>query len=372
MKKINTLTKVIASFATSFLLAVIFAGAVNEYVEVNPIYFGLAIALPVTGLGLLIHAIGETTKIVGMLTMALQPEVWIEDIQENLFPKNSFMEMATNHDMFISNLTVHIPQAGADPAIYKNNNNTPISITERTDTDFTYDIDNYKAEPILIRNLDELQLSYSKRMSIMRNYYSTIGYAVENQTLYKWAPSGASRIVRTTGAAVGTALAPSATGTRNAITLADVLSLKGKLDKDEVPEEGRILLIPSDIYNNQLLAISNIQQYYAYNLPVTQDGKVPTLFGFKVMTRSSVAVYDTTPVPKSVNSKGIPSSPAATDNLACIAYHPDFVSKARGTINVYTQENAPEYYGSILSMEVQHGASPLRSTSIGIAALVQQ
>lgn len=304
--------------------------------------------------------------------MALQREIWATDIQENLFPANDFINRSKDHSAFINYLTVHLPQSGANPAIFKNNTSLPININQRTDTDFTYSLNNYKGEPILITNLEEMQNSYDKRSSVLGNVIRNMNYAIGNQTLYAWAPSGASRIVRTSGSAVGTALAPSATGTRNAVTLADIAALKAKLDNDNVPAEGRILIMPADMYNNQLLAISNIQAFYAYNLPTLQNGKVPTLFGFEVMVRPSVVVYDTSAVIKTINDIGVPSSPATTDNLACIAYHPDFVSKAMGDINVYAQENMPQYYGSILSIEVQHGASPLRSTNVGIAALVQQ
>ena len=303
--------------------------------------------------------------------MALQTEIWVTEIQENLFPANDFMSRAKDHSAFINHLTVHLPQSGANPAIYKNNLNLPVAINQRTDTDLTYSINNYKGEPLLITNLEELQNSYDKRSSVLGNTTRNMGYAIANQTLYAWAPSGASRIVRTSGSAVATALAPSATGTRNAITLVDIAGLKSKLDNDNVPAEGRILVMPADMYNNQLLAINNIQAFYAYNQPVLQNGKAPTIFGFEIMVRPTVTVYDTSAVIKQINDDGTVTTPATTDNLACIAYHPDFVSKAQGGINVYANENRAEYYGSILSIEVQHGASPLRPTSIGIAALIQ-
>ena len=304
--------------------------------------------------------------------MALQTEIWITEIQENLFPQNQFMERATDHSVYVSHLTVHMPQAGANINVFKNNTILPAAINQRNDTDFTYSINNYKGEPILITNLEELQNSYDKRASIMMNYPKKIGNVIANQTLYAWSPSGASRVVRTSGTAVATALAPSATGTRNAITLADIASMRAILDKDNVPQEGRVLLIPSDIYNSQLLQINNIQAFYAYNKETLQTGMVGKIFGFDVYSRPSVTVYDASAVIKSINDSGAPTTPATTDNLACIAYHPDFVSKAMGAINVYAQVDIPQYYGSIFSAEVQHGASPLRSNSVGIVALVQQ
>ena len=304
--------------------------------------------------------------------MALQTEIWVTEIQENLFPANDFMSRCKDHTAFINHLTVHLPQSGANPAVFKNNTSLPVNINQRTDSDFTYSLNNYKGEPILITNLEEMQNSYDKRSSVLGNVTRNMRFAIGNQTLYAWTPSGASRIVRTSGTAVNTALAPSATGTRNAITLNDISAMKAKLDNDNVPLEGRILMMPADMYNNQLLQINNIQAFYAYNMPVVQTGKAPTIFGFEVMIRPSICVYDTSAVVKTINDLGSPLAPLATDNLACIAYHPDFVSKAEGSINVYAAENLPQYYGSILSIEVQHGASPLRPNYIGVVALVQQ
>lgn len=304
--------------------------------------------------------------------MALQTEIWVQDIQENLFPNNQFMERATDHSAFVSHLTVHLPQAGTSPAIYKNNTSLPLSINQRVDSDFTYNINNYKAEPMLITNLEELQNSYNKRASLMGNYYKQIGYAVANQSLYSWTSTGSSRIVRTSGTGTTSALSPSATGNRNAITLNDIGNLRAVLDGDNVPQEGRCLLIPASMYNNQLLQINNIQSYYAYNKETLQTGVVGKIFGFDVYVRPAVTVYDSSAVPKAINDDGTPTTPATGDNLAVLAWHPDFVSKALGSINVYANENRAEYFGSIFSAEVQHGASPLRTTGIGVAALVQQ
>lgn len=304
--------------------------------------------------------------------MALQKEIWITEIQENLFPANDFMTRCTDHTAFLNYLTVHLPQSGANPAVFKNNTSLPVPVNQRNDTDFTYSLNNYKGEPILITNLEEMQNSYDKRSSVLGNVTRNMRFAIGNQTLYAWTPSGASRIVRTSGTASATALAPSATGTRNAITLNDISAMKAKLDNDNVPAEGRILMMPADMYNNQLLQINNIQAFYAYNMPVIQTGKAPTIFGFEILIRPSICVYDTSAVIKPINDLGNPLTPATTDNLACVAYHPDFVSKAEGAINVYAQMDIPQYYGSLLSIEVQHGASPLRSNSVGIVALVQQ
>jgi hypothetical protein len=306
--------------------------------------------------------------------MALQKEQWLSDIQENLFKDNAIIARATNHDGFVNYKTVHVPQAGANPTISKNITSFPATITQRTDSELTYSMDTYYVQPIHIEAGQETAfLSYDKRMSILNQHISTLEDVLVNNALYKWAPSGATRQVRTTGTAVGTALAPSATGTRNAITLADILKAKSILDSENVPAAGRVLLLPSDMYNAQLLAIADVYQAQSYGTSALPSGVVTRIHGFDVMIRSTVVVYDNTatPVIKAVADSGTPSSAAATDNLAALAYHPNFVAKAMGSTDVFITEQVAEYYGSIVSAMQLFGASKMRTSQTGVVAIVQ-
>lgn len=306
--------------------------------------------------------------------MALQKEQWLSDIQENLFKDNAIINRAVNHDGFVNYKTVHVPQAGANPTITKNLGSFPATITQRSDSELTYSMDTYYVAPIHIEAGQETAfLSYDKRMSVLNQHINTLEDVLTNNALYKWAPGGATRQVRTTGTAVGTALAPSATGTRNAITLADILKAKAILDAENVPAAGRVLLLPSDMYNAQLLAIADVYQAQSYGQSALPSGVVTRIHGFDVMIRSTVVVYDNTatPVIKAVNDAGTPSSPAATDNLAALAYHPSFVAKAMGATEVLINEQVAEYYGSIVSSFQLFGASKMRTAQTGVVAIVQ-
>lgn len=306
--------------------------------------------------------------------MALDKEQWLADIQENLFKDNAIINRAVNHDGFVNYKTVHVPQAGANPTITKNLGSFPATITQRTDSELTYSMDTYYVEPIHIEAGQETAfLSYEKRMSVLNQNIATLEEALVNNALYKWAPSGSTRIVRTSGSTVSGALAPSATGTRKAITLADILGAKAILDAENVPATGRILLIPSDIYNTQLLAIQDVYQQQSYGQSALPSGVVARIHGFDIMIRSTVVVYDNTgtPVIKTVGDSGVPSSPATSDNLACLAYHPSFVAKAMGNTEVMINEGVAEYYGSIVSAFQLFGASKMRTAQTGVVAIVQ-
>jgi len=306
--------------------------------------------------------------------MGLNREQWLSDIQENLFKNNAIITRATNHDGFVNYKTVHVPQAGANPTVTKNINSLPAAISQRSDSELTYDMDTYYLEPIVIEKGQETAfLSYDKRMSVLRQHINTLEEVLVNNALYKWAPAGAGTFVKTTGSAVSNALAPSATSTRLAITLADILNAKGKLDEANVPSEGRILLMPSSMYNAQLLAIQDVYRQDSYGQSALPSGVVNRIHGFDIMIRSTVVVYDNsaTPALKAVNDSGTPSSPATTDNLACLAYHPAFVAKAMGNTEVMINENVAEYYGTVISSFQLFGASKMRTSQTGIVAIVQ-
>jgi hypothetical protein len=306
--------------------------------------------------------------------MALQTEVWVTDIQESLFQPNPFMSRVANHSEFVDKKTVHLPQAGADQGVKKNRSVLPALVNQRTDTELTYNLNEYTLDPFLLTNIEELQISYNKRQSILSTSMKKLSDVVANQSLYSWAASGATRQVRTSGTADGNALSTGATGTRKAITLADIAKLRAILDKDNVSSEGRILLLPSDMYNGQLLAINNIQSALVYGSATLPSGVVNRIFGFDIMIRPNTLVYDNsaTPVIKSINDEGNVATTATTDNLAALAFIPSYLTHALGDIKVFYDEDKPEYYGSMFSALVMHGASKMRADQKGVVALVQE
>jgi|ERR1035437_1393696 hypothetical protein len=310
--------------------------------------------------------------------MSLNKEIWIRDIQEQLYLNNTFMERATDHSMYIipGNRKVHIPNAGSKPTVVINRSSLPASASQRTDVDLTYDVNDFTIDPQVLNKFEELEINYDKRKSLLFNQYKELGQTIANNTLYSWAPSGVTAsIIRTSGASQTAALAPSATGARLSLTLKDVATARAVLDKQNVPQDGRVMIIPSDIFNFDLLAIANINQYLQFGTAVTPNGQIKQVYGFDIYSRPSVCVYGTGSgsgcTPKAINDAGDPSSPTTTDNMAILCYHPDFVSKAQSEPYVFLQLQNPLFYGDVYSAGVLQGSSPLRSDGAGIVAIVQ-
>ena len=308
--------------------------------------------------------------------MALIKEIWVADVQEALNRNADFLPYSIDDSAYIAFGTVHIPQSGANPTVVKNPATFPLNISERTDADRTYAMNQFALEPTLITNLDELQISYDKRQSVLGQQITTLTQRIGDEVAISWTATGAANIVSTSGSAVATALAPGATGTRKAVTLADIQSLAQKLDKDNVPRQGRKLLMATDMFW-QLLSIDNVIRgsYNAFQTSqpnVMQTGVVMQLFGFDIMIRPVVSVFAT----GATSPKAFGAATATTDMLACIAFHQTTVRRALGAMNPLYDAGSngngkPEYLGSIFNMEVMLGSAIGRDDMKGVATLVQ-
>ena len=148
--------------------------------------------------------------------MAIQRELWQNTIVEGLFADNSFMSKAVNDDMYVNQgKKVHIPNAGAPSGVQVNRTKVPATAAKRTDVDVEYTLDELTTDPIYIPHAETVELSYSKRNSVISQDRAALIEAAAEQLLYDWAPASTS-FVRTSGAATA-AYTASATGNRKAL-----------------------------------------------------------------------------------------------------------------------------------------------------------
>lgn len=360
----------------TFLLSIlaVFALGVSLAVGAN-ITLGVDVVTPVNG-GF--YAVGAglvggfSSWVMGFNPMnmafgALQKEVWVSDIMENLFNNSEFISMSIDDSAFVSNKTVNLPQAGAKPTVAKNRSSFPASIAERTDTILTYDIDNYTTDPILVRNFDEVQISYDKRQSVMSEHQSILTERIGDELLVKWSPSAsATRVLRTTGEATSD-LPTSATGTRKKITKDDIAAMAKQLDKDNAPKDGRVLLLNPTMYY-ELFGIDALLRIDYMGKTALPQGVVNQIFGFNVYVRNNVTMFNSAAAGV---IKAVGAAAAATDCFGALAWSRYRVRRAQGGIDVYFNPDRAEFYGSILSAELNFGGSKSRTNGEGIVALAQ-
>lgn len=297
--------------------------------------------------------------------MAIQREIWIGSIVEGLFADNSFLSKAYNADEFVNmGKTVHIPNAGAPSKTKKNRTSFPADVNTRADVDLSFNLDEFTTDPIRIPHADTVELSYNKRESVLRQDKAALQESVAKSMIYSWIPEK-KYCIETTGTAVD-AHSPNAAGKRKALCRADVEKLMTKFNADNIPQEGRYLLLDAYMYDQLLADLTSVQNQAFFASADAQRGILGKLFSFNVMMRSEVAVYGDGIVKKTEDAAG-----AATDLAAGLAWHENSVCRALGEVNAFEKEKDPTYYGDIYSFLVRAGGRPMREDVKGLISLVQ-
>lgn len=295
--------------------------------------------------------------------MAVNREIWRPDIIEALFRDNSWLNRSFNADEYVvGGRVVHIPQAGAPSNVERNRQNLPAPIVKRNDTDITYALDEYTSDPRLIVDIDKKELSYDKRASIIRDDTGQMMQVAGDNMLYNWSvnvPSG-SKILTTGGNA--TATAPGATGNRKIITEADIRKAKILLDKQNVPSDNRLMILPAD-FADQLMSDTNLK--YAFQQVVNlREGAIGRLYGFDLYVRSKALVETTGGTVK------LPEAASATDDNECaLFYHEMYVERALGDVDIFDNPNRAEFYGDIISFLLRLSGRNRRQDNVGLGLI---
>ncbi|MDO4691716.1 MAG: hypothetical protein Q4A64_02460 [Porphyromonadaceae bacterium] len=298
--------------------------------------------------------------------MAITVEIWQNSIAEHLFADNSFMSKAFNADEYVTQgKVVHIPNAGAPSGVSKNRSSLPASVSKRTDSDVTYNLDEYTTDPILIPHAETVELSYDKRESALRQDKQALMEEVAKAFILAWSPTDGKALVETTGKAV-VSHTSGATGNRKALTKADVLKAFTMFNRQNLPQEGRYLLVDAVMYE-QLLNDMTAQEAQAFHaLADVARGVIGRLYSFNIIMRSEAGVYGNNKQPK-LNGVG----GTGTDNAAAIAWHETCVCRALGEVKAYENEGDATYYGDVYSFLVRAGGRIMRSDGKGVVVIVQ-
>lgn len=294
--------------------------------------------------------------------MALNVEIWMHDIVENFWPSNSFAVRSVDHSQYVNGKTVHIPNGGAAAPVTKNRTTYPAPPTERADVDMTYDIDKYDIAPLLVHQLELVELSYDKRQSLLYQSKTELQRVVLENVMKTWLPSGVASVA-TSGDGEAAHVA-SATGQRKSLTRGDVLSVKKRFDLDDVPAEGRCMLLDAVMYNQLLNSLTNAESVNFVAGADAVSGVVGKFLGFDFYMRSSVLTAAAGGTLKS-------GAAAATDSAAGLAWQQNCVCRAMGAVEAFESDKDPTYYGDIFSFAMRAGGHWLRADKKGVVLIYQ-
>ncbi|MGM9774901.1 MAG: hypothetical protein ACI3Y2_06850 [Candidatus Egerieousia sp.] len=298
--------------------------------------------------------------------MAIQKEIWQRAIVEGLFADNSFASKAVNDDAYVNEgKKVHIPNAGAPSKVVKNRSTVPATAVKRNDTDVDYTLDEYSTDPVCIPDADTVELSYDKRNSVISQDRAQLLDEAHNGLLVKWAPSS-NHCLSTSGSAVA-AHTDKATGNRKAVTKDDIKTLMTKFNGENIPQEGRYLLLDAEMYSQLLESLTETDRIGFFNAADVKRGVIGKIYSFEVMNpRSQVLRYAADGTVKEFSAEGV-----ATDNAAGLAWSEHSVSRALGEVKVFSNSDDPTYYGDVYSFIVRVGGAIRRADGKGVWAIVE-
>ena len=301
-------------------------------------------------------------------------EAFLYVVQEQLYAGSEFVKFATSHDAYIEYNKVHVPQAGTLPGVQVNRQQLPAQVSERLDADLAYTLDEYTMDPVIIRDIEKLQLSYPKIQSVLQANMDALNNEIGARAAHDWAGTyttdpTTNQVFQTTGTSTLGIAPDGCTGTRKAVKIADIALLAAKMDHDNVPREGRFLLMPSVMYWSMIQENTNLGSSLYDPSPEARIayGATKMIYDFNIIRRSYTCTYAITAL--TLNAVG--AAVVATDKYAAVGWQKDCVAKAQGPIKYLSQIESPTYYADMYSALMMFKATPLRSDGKGIATLVQ-
>lgn len=303
--------------------------------------------------------------------MAVQKEIWLPLIEENLYKGIEIIaNVATDDSSYVSNKTVHIPNAGAAPSVSRGNTTYPVSITERTDTDVDYTLTNFEIGPVRLGWADQLQLSYDKSTSITNDFMGNMNEALRNYFLSQFYSYDADSIVATTATSTVTNwLGGTAAGDLRTLRGRNVREAAKILDRMKMPTSDRYLLLDYEMFWQLIgdVAYNNSRLEVLAGFPATIDN----IYGFKVIQLPFVAAT-------TLNTVGTVIAPTAADGSFSfttnnrpigLAFQKSAVSWAKTGVQGFVQDNDPTLFGDILSASIWGGAKYRRTDKAGVVAI---
>jgi N4-gp56 family major capsid protein len=279
------------------------------------------------------------------------PEIWSDEIvaaykkslvMANLVKKMSFKGKKGD--------TVHIPSPTRGTASAKTAGNQ-VTLIAATEGEILVNINNHFEYSRVIEDIVEAQA-----LSSLRSFYTDdAGHALGKQVdttliqLARGARGGNAANTAYTGGIIGSTGAAYTSGTSNAAAIADAGIRKAiqLMDDQDVPMDGRSLVVPP-VARNSMLGINRFtEQAFKGNGSTLMNGEFGDVYGVKVYvsTNCDTAAGNT-----------------ATDRVALMFHRDSMVLVEQIGVRSQTQYKQ-EYLGTLFTADTLYGAAELRDYS---------
>ena len=280
------------------------------------------------------------------------PEIWSDEIiaayKKNLVMANLVTKMSFKGK---KGDTLHIPKPSRGTATAKAAS-TQVTLQAATESELQVLIDKHYEYSRLIEDITEAQA-----LASLRQFYTgDAGYALAKQVdtdlvlLGRGANGGNTANAQYAGGVIGSTGAAYTYGTSNAAAIADAGVRKAiqLLDDDDVPMDGRVLVVPP-VARNSMLGIARFtEQAFRGDGNTLKNGQFGDIYGVKVFVSTNC---DTAGSGTSGNG--------ATDRVA-LMFHKDWAVLAE-QMGVRSQtQYKQEYLGTLFTSDMLYGVKELR------------
>ena len=288
-------------------------------------------------------------------------EIWTgEQIKQfrTAVESRGWLARIRSYNQYVNNDVIHFVAIGGDPKVLVNNTTYPIPVTALADADKPISLDKFTTEATPVTD-DELHaISYDKMASVQERHREALLEIFGERGLHAIAPAEDATgmpVIRTTGAAYGT---------RKRMTPEDLIALKEKMDKMNIPKKDRILVLCSDHANDLLVTDKKFKDHYNIN---ETEGKICRLYGFDIYEDDAAPYYSPTTGKKAAWG----AVPAATDVQSSVAFYAGRMMKATGSAKFYHSkaENDPQNHRSLVNFDQYGICLPLSETNCRAAII---
>lgn len=259
-------------------------------------------------------------------------EVWANRVISNMVTQNvaPWLDGIPELDTTVAELgsgeasemnVIHIPRSNFNPNVLINNSAYPIALQAYTDDEVVVALDKYQTEVTTLSDDKIIGASYDVIDKATLPHVRSINVKKFKKAIHAIAPS-ADTTTTPVVAATGTAVNGFAT-----LTYEDLVTLKDRLDQDEVSHEGRRLVLSTRHFNDLLRDRKNFgDKLVNYNTGMP----APMIAGFELYQYSGNPLFTAAGVKKAFGTVK-----AATDREASVAFWVGGIAKKTGMTKQY-------------------------------------
>jgi hypothetical protein len=320
----------------NLLLGVVIA-LIAGFGSIGVVFFGL---IAITG-GELMHVVKVQNK--ASFFEGLGTEVWLADVMEDFYPTNTFLAAARDLSALVDNDKINFAEAGADPAVLKNNTVYPINATVAGDTPKEIVLDYYDTESSIVRNAVAIEQAYDQRMLYIKKHQKALLKKLGIDAAWAYAPQ------------VNNATNPVLSLAANDSVIDGVIDLQRAYnDLDDDGTNRNLVLCPA-----HMAKIAKEDKALYKNI-MAKPGDV--YMSFKIWSYSKNPIYVTATNQKAaLGTAFVPG----THKLASFSFLGDEVMKALGTFKFFSNLNDPAQKGDVFNYQMRGLVASMRGKYSG-------